>query len=67
MCKEKDNFILTVQHTKCVNVLDGETELACVYFIFGNKKHKEGVKKKIQLAQNILHGDRPTEADKQRS
>ena len=50
MCKEKDNFILTVQHTKCVNVLDGETELAYVYFIFGNKKHKEGVKKKIQLA-----------------
>ena len=33
-------------------VLGGGIELPCVYFIFGDKKHKVDVRKRIRQAQN---------------
>ena len=37
-------------------VLGGGIELRCVYYLFGNRKHKAQVRKQIREAQSALYG-----------
>ena len=37
-------------------VIGGGIKLPCVYYFFGNKKHKAQVRKQIREAQSALYG-----------